>query len=164
MIYWLVVWIFLFFPMVGMMIQSDEYFSEGLKPPTMKCWAICRPTKMVSVHGELIHKLFQSYPHVLVLAEPLHPQNLQHPQRVWTFLQYTVQIIDWDVSLTALFKKNICFVSISRIRYHGACHFPQTISTAGDSGSSLPVELALRGPLMAFPKSTAGWRITEINN
>jgi len=25
---------FLFSPIVGMMIQSDEYFSEGLKPPT----------------------------------------------------------------------------------------------------------------------------------
>jgi len=25
---------FLFSPIVGMMIQSDQYFSEGLKPPT----------------------------------------------------------------------------------------------------------------------------------
>ena len=37
---WLVVWnIFLFSPIIGMMIQSDQYFSGGLKPPTSTvCW------------------------------------------------------------------------------------------------------------------------------
>ena len=36
---WLVVWnmTFMTSPIAGMMIQSDSYFSEGLKPPTSSC-------------------------------------------------------------------------------------------------------------------------------
>jgi hypothetical protein len=35
---WLVVWnIFLFFHILGIVIRFDEYFSEGLKPPTSSC-------------------------------------------------------------------------------------------------------------------------------
>ena len=34
-IYWLVVWnMFLFFHIFGIIIPIDEYFSEGVKPPT----------------------------------------------------------------------------------------------------------------------------------
>ena len=34
-LYWLVVWnIFLFFNILGIVTPTDEYFSEGLKPPT----------------------------------------------------------------------------------------------------------------------------------